>query len=118
MPKGEQCELHQDLKVPAKAKILHKQHYSAFIGTGLEKHLKRQSIGRVVICGAMTHLCVDTTARHAFILGFRPVVIRDACCSKSPALHRAALLALGHGFAEVMSTREITGNFLSADYAD
>ncbi|MBI5804676.1 cysteine hydrolase [candidate division TA06 bacterium] len=115
LPKGKQCELQQDLNVPGKAKIIHKQHYSAFIGTGLEKYLKKRGIGRVVLCGAMTHLCVDTTARHAFMLGFQPVIVRDACCSKSPALHRAALLALGHGFAEVVSTREITGNFLSAD---
>ena len=101
LPKGEQCELRQGLKVPGKARIIHKQHYSAFIGTGLEKYLNKRGIGRVVFCGAMTHLCVDTTARQAFMLGFQPVIVRDACCSKSPALHRAALLALGHGFAEI-----------------
>ncbi|MDO9026514.1 MAG: cysteine hydrolase [bacterium] len=108
LPKGRQCELHQDLKVPGKAKIIHKQHYSAFIGTGLEKYLKKQGVGRVVLCGAMTHLCVDTTARHAFMLGFQPVIVRDACCSKSPDLHKAALLALKHGFAKTISMAEIT----------
>jgi nicotinamidase-related amidase len=118
LPKGRQCELCQDLNVPGKAKILHKQHYSAFIETGLVKYLEKRGIVRVVLCGAMTHLCVDTTARHAFMLGFKPVIVGDACCSKSPALHKAAMLALGHGFAEVVSTREITGDFLSADYAD
>jgi nicotinamidase-related amidase len=101
LPKGKQCELHQGLNVPGQAKIIHKQYYSAFIGTGLEKYLKKRGIGRVVLCGAMTHLCVDTTTRHAFMLGFKPVIVRDACCSKSPALHRAALLALGHGFAKI-----------------
>jgi nicotinamidase-related amidase len=115
LPKGRQCELYQDLKVPVKAKIIYKQHYSAFIGTGLEKYLKKRDIGRVVLCGAMTHLCVDTTARHAFMLGFQPVIVQDVCCSKSPALHRAALLALGHGFAKTISTAEITTGDLSAD---
>lgn len=118
LPKGRQCELWQDIHIPAQSKVLHKQHYSAFIGTRLEEFLKKRGISRLVLCGAMTHLCVDTTARHAFMLGFQPVLVRDACCSKSPALHRAALLALGHGFAEVVSTSEITGDYLSADYAD
>ena len=115
LPKGRQCELHQDLKVSGNTRIIHKQHYSAFIGTGLEKYLKKRGIGRVVVCGAMTHLCVDTTARHAFMLGFQPVIVRDACCSKSIVLHRAALLALGHGFAKTISTAEITTGDLSAD---
>ena len=101
LPKGRQCDLYGELNVPGKTKIIHKQHYSAFIGTELEKFLKKRGIGRVVLCGAMTHLCVDTTARHAFMLGFQPVIVRDACCSKSIALHKAALLALGHGFAEI-----------------
>lgn len=108
LPKGKDCELYQGLNVPDRSKIIHKQHYSAFLGTELEKYLKKRNIGRVVLCGAMTHLCLDTTARHAFMLGFRPVVIRDACCSKSIALHRAALLALDHGFAEIKSTAETT----------
>lgn len=108
LPKGRQCELHKDLNVPDKSKTIHKQHYSVFIGTDLEKLLRKRGIKRVVLCGAMTHLCVDTTARHAFMLGFQPVIVRDACCSKSPALHRAALLALSHGFAKTTSTAEIT----------
>ena len=115
LPKGRQCELCQEIHIPAQSKVLHKQHYSAFIGTELEKYLKKRGIGRVVLCGAMTHLCVDTTARHAFMLGFQPVIVRDACCSKSAALHRAALLALGHGFAKTISTAEITTEDLSAD---
>ncbi len=115
LPQGEQCDIHQNFKVPGKANIIHKQHYSAFIGTGLEKYLKKRNIGRVVVCGVMTHLCVDTTVRHAFMLGFQPVIVRDACCSKSPALHKAALLALGHGFAKTISMMEFTTGDLSAD---
>ena len=115
LPKGRQCEIYQDLNVPGQVKIIHKQHYSAFLGTGLEMFLNKRGIGRVVLCGAMTHLCVDTTARHAFMLGFQPAIVRDACCSKSAALHRAALLALEHGFAKTISTMEITTGDLSAD---
>ena len=115
LPKGRQCEVYKDIDIPVRASLLHKQHYSAFIGTELEKLLSERGIKRVVLCGAMTHLCVDTTARHAFMLGFQPVIVRDACCSKSPALHRAALLALGHGFAKIISTKEITTGNLSAD---
>jgi nicotinamidase-related amidase len=58
----------------------------------------------------MTHLCVDTTARHGFMLGFRPTIVEDACCSKNRAYHRAALLALEHGFADITTTAKLIGH--------
>lgn len=86
--------------------MMSKEHYSAFQGTGLAARLARLGVTDIFLCGVMTHLCVDTTARHGFMLGFRPTVIADACCSKSQAYHRAALLALGHGFADIIKTKE------------
>jgi isochorismate hydrolase len=41
------------------------------------------------------------------MLGFRPVVVSDACCSKNEDYHASALSALAHGFAEVCTTRDI-----------
>lgn len=104
MPVGEECSLFEELILPGTALHQPKEYYSAFFRTGLEDTLRRRGITRVVICGVMTHLCVDTTARHAFMLGFKPVVVSDACCSKSQAYHDGALLALSHGFAAVITS--------------
>lgn len=110
LPQGKECDLWRGIAIPPKPIMLEKEYYSAFHRTGLAARLRRRGIETIVLCGAMTHLCVDTTARHGFMLGFKPVVIADACCSKDPAFHRAALLALGHGFVEVVTTKEWVGH--------
>lgn len=109
LPSGGECGLWRGIKRPRKSVVIVKEHYSAFQGTGLAARLRTMGVNEIALCGVMTHLCVDTTARHGFMLGFRPVVISDACCSKSPAYHRAALLVLEHGFAEVVTAREVLG---------
>jgi nicotinamidase-related amidase len=104
LPVAEECSLFEGLILPRTAQHLPKEYYSAFFRTDLEDTLRRRGITQVVICGVMTHLCVDTTARHAFMLGFKPTVVSDACCSKSQAYHDCALLALGHGFAAIRTS--------------
>ncbi len=107
LPRGEECALYEGLHAADHAEHMAKEHYSAFFRTNLEESLSRRGITRVVVCGVMTHLCVDTTVRHAFLLGFKPVVVADACCSKTHFFHWAALLALRHGFGEIMCTDEV-----------
>jgi nicotinamidase-related amidase len=109
LPAGRECRPWPGIIRPKKSYLIKKEHYSAFHRTGLERMLRRLGVTDILLCGVMTHLCVDTTARHGFMLGFRPTIVSDACCSKSPAYHRAALLALEHGFAEVVTAREALG---------
>jgi len=110
LPRGRDCLLWPGIAKPAKSIVLSKEHYSAFQRTDLEPKLRRLGVKKIYLCGVMTHLCVDTTARHGFMLGFWPAIIADACCSKSPAYHRAALLALEHGFAEILTVKEAMGH--------
>jgi bifunctional isochorismate lyase/aryl carrier protein len=92
-------------------RIVSKHHYSAFRGTGLEAILRAEGMTTVVICGCMTHICVDTSAREAFQAGFDVAVVRDACSSTHASLHRSSLACLSHAVARVPSTVEL----LSAD---
>ena len=52
---------------------------SAFVGTGLEATLAAGGHTTLVVCGALSHLAVATTVRHAGCLGFRVFVPADAC---------------------------------------
>lgn len=61
--------------------IFEKSVNSAFIGTGLEEHLRRLGIQDVVVCGLTTPHCVSTTCRMAANLGFRVTLAHDACAS-------------------------------------
>ena len=87
--------------------VFHKSGHCAFVGTGLEAHLRARGIDRLVIAGFTTSHCVSSTARMACDLGFKTVVVRDACVAfamedmdgrkiDAATLHRIGLAQL-HG---------------------
>ena len=70
----------------------------------------------MVICGAMSHMCIDATTRAAFDLGFECTVIQDACATRNlefggktiaaEQVHGAFMAALGSAYAKVVSFDE------------
>jgi len=88
---------------------------AAFIGTDLDLRLRRQGIDTVVLFGISTDMCVSTTARVAANLGYRTIVVGDACAcfdlkdadgSVIPAdeIQRAHLATLRAEFAQVVDS--------------
>jgi len=59
--------------------VIAKQTNSAFIGIGLEQHLRAAGIGQLVICGVVTNNSVEATVRMAGNLGFDTLLVEDAC---------------------------------------
>jgi nicotinamidase-related amidase len=85
---------------------------NAFAGTELADALRATGRNEIILVGAMTHMCVSSTARAALDLGFRTTIIADACASRAlPAVdggvlsaaevHRSALAELADVFAVV-----------------
>ena len=70
----------------------------------------------LVICGAMSHMCIDATTRAAVDLGFTCTVIHDACATRDltfgevviPArqVHGAFMAALASFYARVVSAED------------
>lgn len=90
--------------------VLEKSQYDAFYQTELEAWLRSQGVSQVVIGGVMTHLCCETTARAAFMRGFEVFFLVDGTATYTEAYHRASLLNLAHGFAELKLVQEIVDN--------
>ncbi|MCK4594746.1 isochorismatase family protein, partial [bacterium] len=79
----------------------------AFFETPLEALLNEKQVTQLVICGVMTHLCCETTARSAFVRGFQVILPVDATATYTKELHRATLLTLSHGFAIPLLTKNL-----------
>ena len=95
-----------DLDVSAGA-VVRKSQYDAFYRTPLEKMLRRQAATQLVICGVLTHLCCETTARSAFMRGFEVLFPIDGTATYTEDFHRASLLNLSHGFATPVFLKDL-----------
>ncbi|TXN06162.1 cysteine hydrolase [Methylobacterium sp. WL64] len=92
--------------------VITKAFPSSFVGTDLEDRLKRAGVTDLILAGFMTHMCVNSTARSAFNLGFHPTVVASATATRDlpapdgsvvPAaqLQAASLAGLGDLFAVI-----------------
>lgn len=79
--------------------LIEKNQYDAFYNTNLEQILHGKNISQIVICGVMTNICCETTARSAFVRGFEVFFCVDGTATYSEDHHMATLTNLSYGFA-------------------
>ena len=97
--------------------VVLKNYPNSFRDTSLSEILKNAHVDNLVICGAMSHMCIDATTRAAFDLGFHCVVAEDACATrdlvfknkiiKASEVHASFMAALSFPYAKVVLTRDI-----------
>ena len=98
--------------------LVEKTVNAAFIGTSLEDDLRAAGVDQIVVFGITTDMCVSTTARVGANLGFKVLVVGDACATfdqRTPdgdlltaeALQLAHLTTLNSEFARVVKTDEV-----------
>jgi nicotinamidase-related amidase len=113
---SEGARIHPKVANHADEAVVLKHHVNSFRETDLKAILDRHGIQEVVICGAMSHMCVDAGVRAASDHGYRCIVVHDACATRDqefagtvvPAadVHAAFMAALRFGYATVVSTEE------------
>ena len=85
---------------------------NAFVQTDLDERLKAGSATNLLLAGFMTHMCINSTARGAFSLGYAPTVVAGATATRSlpgpdgpvsaAALQVASLAAISDLFGVVV----------------
>lgn len=113
---SDEWRLHPEVEKRKRNILIEKNLPGSFTGTELKRWLHEQGIERVAICGYMTQMCCDTTARQAFHLGFQVDFLSDATGTLSlknsagsisaSDLHRAVLVTVAAKFARVIKTEE------------
>ncbi|MFF5395970.1 cysteine hydrolase family protein [Peribacillus butanolivorans] len=91
--------------------IIQKNYPNSFRETSLLNQLRQAGTEHVVICGMMSHMCIDATARAAVDYGFTCTVIEDACTSpdlsfrgrniQATDVHDVFMAALGSLYATI-----------------
>jgi nicotinamidase-related amidase len=117
LPETDGAEINQSVTPRDDEIVVVKNFPNSFRGTSLWEMLKEGKTDELVICGAMSHMCIDATTRAAFDLGFNCIVAEDACATrdlifkgktiKASDVHSSFMAALSVPCARVMSTREI-----------
>lgn len=111
------AEIHPLLAPLPGESVVTKHFPSSFRDTSLLEILREFSATRLTICGMMTHMCVDTSVRAAFDLGFACRLASDACATRDLSfagrtvaaadVQTAYLAALGAVFAQVAPASEL-----------
>jgi len=66
--------------------------------------LVERAVDTVVVTGTVTNVCVESTARDASTLGYRVVLVADACAAPSDEAHNATLHTVYRSFGDVRPT--------------
>lgn len=117
LPDTEGVQIHASVAPRAGELVLQKNYPNSFRATALEATLREQGVTELVLAGMMTHMCVDTTVRAAFDLGFRNELAHDACATRAlrfgdrdvaaADVHASFIAALGGLFAKTLSARDL-----------
>ena len=109
-------EIHDDVKPKDTEQIIIKHYPNSFRETELLDYLKSKNITDLVICGMMTHMCVDATSRAAKDFGYNIVLIGDACATKDQEINgqtvkaeevqKSFLAALNYFYSTVKTTNQ------------
>jgi nicotinamidase-related amidase len=114
------ADIHSSVAPLPSETVITKHYPSSFRNTDLLDQLRSSGVDTLLVCGMMSHMCVDTTVRAAFDLEFSCVVTHDACATRElvfngitvPAtqVHASYMAALEAVFARVKGVDEILEN--------
>jgi len=116
VPNTAGADIHPSVSPQMNEKLIQKHSPNSFLSTDLDEYLKENNINELIICGMMSHMCIDATVRAAKDKGYAVKLIHDACATKELSfehytvsaedVHHAIMAALNNLYATLYSTSE------------
>lgn len=117
LPDTRGVQIHEELAPIDGESVIIKHFPNSFHETGLLDLLTSKSISELVVCGMMTHMCIDTTVRAAKDFGIPITLLYDACATKdlqimketisAHSVHVSYMAGLNGMFAQVILTEQL-----------
>jgi nicotinamidase-related amidase len=82
--------------------VVTKHTFSGFHGTDLHHELQSHDVRTLIMTGVATNVCVDSTLREGFFLGYDIVVVEDCVTSSNRAGHEGTLSTVRVNFGTVL----------------
>jgi len=111
------AEIHKNVLPVEGEKVISKNHVNCFKDTDLLDFLKENKVKKLVICGMMTHMCVEAAVRAARDYDFEVMLIQDACATRAlwfgdrEISAASTLSSLGGYYARVTDTEIFLRDF-------
>jgi len=87
--------------------IVTKHQYSPFVESNLESLLKSRGIKTVILSGVTTDVCIESTARDAYMRNYHVVFLSDCTGVDNPVVQKATLERIDRYFGHVVSSEEV-----------
>lgn len=87
--------------------IVTKHGFDAFADHNLHTLLQNRGIKSLIFSGIDTAVCVDTTLRHGFHLGYYVVMAKDLCASPDPFRQECAVKLVESQYGFVTTSKEV-----------
>lgn len=101
-------EFYDGLETPQEGDaVVTKWNYDGFSDTRLDLLLRTNRVATLVFAGVSTNVCVETTARQAYVKGYGVVVLSDLCAASTRGEHEGALHNLGTYFGAVSQSQAV-----------
>jgi len=114
----EGSEIHVTVAPRDGERVVEKARPNSFVGTGLDDILRADGVEHLIICGAMSQMCIDATTRAAADLGYKVTLVSDACAAAAVSfdgvdvsadqVHAAIMAPLAARYATVVKAADLS----------
>ncbi len=115
------AEIHKHVRPVEGEKVISKNHVNCFKDTELLEYLREHKVKKLVVCGMMTHMCVEAAVRAAHDYDFETTLIHDACATRAleygdkevsaADVHLSTLSSLDRYYARVIDAETFLKDF-------